>query len=450
MSVFLLPLKICQSLESIMSDFRWQSSKSKKGVSWVSWKKLCKHKISGGLVFRDFRNYNLDLLGKQAWRLLTDESSLVCKVYKARYFPNGSFLTAALGNNPSFIWKSILEIKDIIKAGARMQIGNGQNTMITTDPWLLDLEQPDHGLILEIPLTNSNVVDCWNLIRDASCYYSLKSAYRFLQQEVDVDLQNNEFWKKTAVSTVAATDGDFKKWFQDVTQSGNAYTSTKILMIAWQIWLTRNDVLWNQRSKLAANVVFIAKSHFNQWYCAQQNQLESLLVHNNQGLIIEHWTKHVANMIKVNVDGAIFEANCSFGFGFIARDSNGLMLNVVSKSLPGHVTAEIAETFGSDNVKKLPSAFGLLVWDCKQLLAELGNVNLRFVKRSVDKVAHFIAQSACSLSARVFHFHDFPVELLDILRTNHKDEHEYANQPLVRMIGALGSKVQSQSSSNPP
>ncbi|KAF4358739.1 hypothetical protein F8388_013699 [Cannabis sativa] len=30
------------------------------------------------------------------------------------------------------------------------------------------------------------------------------------------------------------------------------------------------------------------------------------------------------------------------------------------------------------------------------------------------------------------------------LRTNHKDEHEYANQPLVRMIGALGCKVQSQ------
>uniref|UniRef100_A0A803NLB8 Reverse transcriptase domain-containing protein n=1 Tax=Cannabis sativa TaxID=3483 RepID=A0A803NLB8_CANSA len=35
--------------------------------------------------------------GKQAWRLLTNDSSLVARLYKARYYPRGSFLNATLG-----------------------------------------------------------------------------------------------------------------------------------------------------------------------------------------------------------------------------------------------------------------------------------------------------------------------------------------------------------------
>ncbi|KAM6551005.1 hypothetical protein CsatB_000813 [Cannabis sativa] len=141
MSVFLLPLETCRSLEGIISSFWWKSSKDKHGVSWHSWKNLCKHKTIGGLGFRDFREYNLSLLGKQAWRLLTEEDSLVCKVYKAKYFSTGSFLSASLGHNPSFIWKSIYETKDLIVVGARIRIGNGLTTYITNNPWLPGMHQ---------------------------------------------------------------------------------------------------------------------------------------------------------------------------------------------------------------------------------------------------------------------------------------------------------------------
>ena len=54
--------------------------------------------------FIDIHAFNLVVLAKQAWRLNQDTQSLFFRVYKARYFPNCSFMEAALGHNPSFVW----------------------------------------------------------------------------------------------------------------------------------------------------------------------------------------------------------------------------------------------------------------------------------------------------------------------------------------------------------
>ena len=49
--------------------------------------------------FRDIQGFNLALLANQAWRLIHNNHSLFFQVYKARYFPNCSFMDAVLGNN---------------------------------------------------------------------------------------------------------------------------------------------------------------------------------------------------------------------------------------------------------------------------------------------------------------------------------------------------------------
>uniref|UniRef100_A0A803PRY9 RNase H type-1 domain-containing protein n=1 Tax=Cannabis sativa TaxID=3483 RepID=A0A803PRY9_CANSA len=171
--------------------------------------------------------------------------------------------------------------------------------------------------------------------------------------------------------------------------------------------------------------------------------MDPLLVYNNQVLESEHWTKPIENMIKVNVDGSIFEAENCFGFGFLARDSQGRLIEGISKSLPGRVSPEIAEIFGikealswikfnnwqevtletdclvavqaiSSGVN-MPSSFGLLVEECRQVLCDLVFTNIQFVRRSANKAAHFLACSACSLSDRVFYSNNCPSELLRIV-----------------------------------
>uniref|UniRef100_A0A803P1W9 Reverse transcriptase n=1 Tax=Cannabis sativa TaxID=3483 RepID=A0A803P1W9_CANSA len=164
MSVFLLTKEICASLEGMMAKFWWkaQSNSSNKGVSWFSWKRLCQHKHVGGLGFRNLRDYNLSFLGKQGWRLLTKKDTSVERIYKARYYPNGSFLQAELGQNPSFIWRSIWEAQDLVRKGARRLIGNGSTVNVLLDPWLPMDSNPfivsDHPGLVDTTVSSLMVV----------------------------------------------------------------------------------------------------------------------------------------------------------------------------------------------------------------------------------------------------------------------------------------------------
>ena len=70
------------------------------------------------------------MLGKQGWKLLTDTKSLVARVYRARYFPNGSFLDVELGSNPSYVWRSIMEAQHVVKSNTRWRIGKGNEVCV--------------------------------------------------------------------------------------------------------------------------------------------------------------------------------------------------------------------------------------------------------------------------------------------------------------------------------
>ncbi|CAH9135346.1 unnamed protein product [Cuscuta epithymum] len=58
------------------------------------------------------------------------------RVLKARYFPNTDFLNARLGNNLSFIWRSLFETQEILKNNIRRRVGNGRDIHVWADAWL--------------------------------------------------------------------------------------------------------------------------------------------------------------------------------------------------------------------------------------------------------------------------------------------------------------------------
>lgn len=88
------------------------------------------------ISFKKLHYFNLAMLGKQGWRLLSSPSSFVAKVYKTRHFLKTSFVNACVGHNLSYAWQSIMTVKDVIIQGSRVQMGNGQKTLIGKDLWL--------------------------------------------------------------------------------------------------------------------------------------------------------------------------------------------------------------------------------------------------------------------------------------------------------------------------
>ena len=105
----MLPAGFCNEINSMMGQFWWGQKQEEKKFHWLSWKQLCFSKKDGGLDFRNLRSFNLTLLAKHGWRLLHCQDSLFYKVFKSKYFSDGSFLDAPIPSHSSYAWRSIAQ-----------------------------------------------------------------------------------------------------------------------------------------------------------------------------------------------------------------------------------------------------------------------------------------------------------------------------------------------------
>lgn len=219
MSVFLLPKTLTKEVEIVMNSFWWKGDcGTSKGIHWQSWERLCLPKQWGGMGFRNMRDFNLALLSKQAWHLIHHPSSLAAKVLKAKYYPDTSFIDARKTSNPSFIWSSLYETRDIIRKSTRWRVGNGESIKIWEDNWLPNNLNPkittpqypfllnatldyliqtndkdwdrgiisdifnsrDARLILSIPIARKMHADRQIWAHDPDGRFTVKSTYKFL------------------------------------------------------------------------------------------------------------------------------------------------------------------------------------------------------------------------------------------------------------------------------
>lgn len=136
MSCFLLSPATCKKITSAISNYWWSSKVDRRGLHWRRWSDLTLPKCHGGMGFRDIKLFNIAMLGKQGWRLLTNQSSLCARVLKGKYFPNGDFMTARNKRNSSHTWRSILAGRKALQIGLIRRIGDGRSTNIWSDRWI--------------------------------------------------------------------------------------------------------------------------------------------------------------------------------------------------------------------------------------------------------------------------------------------------------------------------
>ncbi|KAL4366884.1 hypothetical protein GQ457_05G001920 [Hibiscus cannabinus] len=170
--------------------------------------------------------FNVALLAKQGWRILSNHSSLLARVLKARYFPRTDFLSAQLGSTPSYTWRSIYSAKGLLEKGLGWRIGNGRDVSIWNDSWLLvkgDGRIRDHAIdiqytrvvdlinptsnewnsalvksiftpsvaqqILCIPLAKTETDDMLVWRYEGNGHYTPKSGYRLLRDEASMEFR---------------------------------------------------------------------------------------------------------------------------------------------------------------------------------------------------------------------------------------------------------------------
>ena len=136
MGAFQLLAKLCEELQALCTRFWWGQIGNERKILWLSWEKLTRPKLEGGMGFKDLRQFNLATLAKQGWRLMQDQESLLFECLKARYFPRCHFLEATNSPTSFFTWKSILTAQPIIQQGSCWRVGNKASIRVLRDTWI--------------------------------------------------------------------------------------------------------------------------------------------------------------------------------------------------------------------------------------------------------------------------------------------------------------------------
>ena len=219
MSVFQIPMKLCDELDALCAKFWWGQVGNERKIHWRSWDKLSISKKDGKMGFHDLKAFNLAMLSKQGWRMIQESDSLLYWCFKVRYFPQTSFLEAVESPNISYVWKSMLAALPILKSGHCWRVGNGCSIRVQGDKWIPNfpsnriLHLPnddvegwvvadliDHELhewridvamtlfhkkeadaICKIPLSQRSVFDSITWLHNKNGKFTVKSAYRVTQ-----------------------------------------------------------------------------------------------------------------------------------------------------------------------------------------------------------------------------------------------------------------------------
>ncbi|XP_062005870.1 uncharacterized protein LOC133723052 [Rosa rugosa] len=333
--------------------------------------------------FKNIYAYNLAMLAKQGWRIVTNPNSLIAKLYKARYFPYGTFWNAELGDSPSFSWRSILNGRPILKAGVQWKIGDGILVNIWDDRWIPTAQQyrisrpPQahcakliglHGTkcALQQALTSTSngnpYKELWNKIWKAqvpgkvqicvwrACNNLLATRERLLTKGYNGETRcllcihpiedNSHLFCKCPIAKQLLIappfnlqdsllpNINFKEWMLERAMSLQPQIFAKLLMIIWAIWKNRNNMLWSGTQQTAQDLMLSCVTWLEDFQKARPGSLKPVK-HTRQ-----KWVPATNGCYKLNVDAAFMHNQNNGGIGGVIRDATGQFVAAFARPVP--------------------------------------------------------------------------------------------------------------------
>nr|XP_027098869.1 uncharacterized protein LOC113718150 [Coffea arabica] len=241
MSCFKLPNKLSKEVTSILANYWWREAEGENKMHWCSWSKLTKKKKWGGLEFKALQKFNKALLAKQVWRLISSPNLLVSKVLRAKYFYRESIFKCKIPKNASWIWQSIMGVRDFVEKGTRKRMGNGKATKIWEDNWILEnskvkvtFGRPQHSTLMMVDELIGGFR--WKkpiVLRT----FNQMDAKRILEIPISISERDNcNYWihSENGIHIVKSSYKELCKWSIDQWERRGAEGETSLLNSCWK------------------------------------------------------------------------------------------------------------------------------------------------------------------------------------------------------------------------
>ncbi|XP_071723523.1 uncharacterized protein [Rutidosis leptorrhynchoides] len=434
MSLFQLSDGLCHALEMFCARFLWGAKDGERKIHWIEWDSLCEKKKFGGLGFRELKAYNLALTAKQGWRFLLEPDNMMTVVLKQKYFPRTSFIHAELGNNPSSIWRGMIEARNILIDGGHWLIGDGLEAHIFSDKWfplVLGTKIPlsAHLLWPQAKAIHIAFVPCqdqWIWDHNANGVYTVKSGYFVAKQLLhpgqtiafttspfghwnliwQLDLLPNLrlfAWKlcQGIVSTrdnligqgLQSISGHCEQWLQFVFSILSKYELNSFIAAAWWVWSNRNDYIFRAKCAIPSSTV----SGFQRWFLSFSS-LVSVGSRQVSRLVTrqDRWKPPVPGIFKVNFDAGFVLGSSTNRFDTIVRDHCGRCIGAWSGKLGRQGSVLPAEAIAAlksiELVRRLNLDAVIFEGDCQELIKELNSSSRSFsvIGNITKEFKHFI------------------------------------------------------------
>ncbi|XP_073026701.1 uncharacterized protein [Primulina eburnea] len=352
----------------------------------------------GGLGFRDLYGFNLAILRRQGWSFIASPDTLTSRIFKARYFPQGDFLTAQLGHNPSFVWKSIWSSQSLLKIGSRWKIGDGTKVNTWNDPWLREA----NNFWIQTPMIAGmeSLMVAELMIRGCKKWDAELPNERFNAREMC------EILKIPLQETPVA---DTRIWH---------YSKNGRYIVKSRYWVVSEIMFAN----MEVTTPEAWKQALYDWLQAKERRPLLNQTVQRAGPICKRWHKPPPHFLKCNTDAAIFTDNNTFGLSSVLRDENGefmacrvqhgpgnpmvkeceflALLNAITWIKEMNMTNVIFELDAKTIVDVIKSSdhdtmeFGFLVHQCKHLINQGTSFSVQFAYRQANALADTLAKAA--------------------------------------------------------
>ena len=93
----------------------------------------------GELGFKSFESFNMAVMAKLGWWVLSNRDSFCVKILRAKYRVHNNWLNSGPTKNASWSQRGLEAIKPLMAKGASKRIGNSDSIWVWDEPWILDV-----------------------------------------------------------------------------------------------------------------------------------------------------------------------------------------------------------------------------------------------------------------------------------------------------------------------